>query len=94
LKLPEHIRQKVILWVFIVESQGIWEVAKNPGFHDEPLKGDRKGQRSVRMNKAYRIIYIVIKDRIHIELIEVTRFVGKFFLSFCKKWHVTFARKN
>ena len=72
-KLPEHIRQKVILWVFLVESQSIWDVAKNPGFHDEPLRGERKGQRSVRMNKAYRIIYIVIKDRIHIELIEVNK---------------------
>lgn len=27
------------------------------GYHDEPLKGDRKGQRSVRLNKAYRAIY-------------------------------------
>jgi toxin HigB-1 len=27
------------------------------GFHDEPLKGDRKGQRSIRLNKAYRAIY-------------------------------------
>ena len=72
-KLPDHIRQKVIFWVFLVESQGLWEVAKNPGFHDESLKGERKAQRSVRMNKAYSIIYRVIKDRIHIELIEVNK---------------------
>ena len=39
----------------------------------EPLKGERKGQRSVRMNKAYRLIYKIIKDRIHIELIEVNK---------------------
>jgi len=26
-------------------------------YHNEPLKGDRKGQRSVRLNKAYRVIY-------------------------------------
>ena len=26
-------------------------------YHDEPLKGDRKGQRSVRLNKGYRVIY-------------------------------------
>ena len=44
---------------------------KSPGFHDEPLKGERKGQRSVRMNRAYRLIYRVIADRVHVELLEV-----------------------
>jgi hypothetical protein len=28
--------------------------------HDEPLKGDRKGQRSIRLNQAYRAIYVVV----------------------------------
>lgn len=54
-----------------METNGLGEVMKSPGFHDEPLKGDRKGQRSVRMNKSYRLIYHVIQDRIHIELLEV-----------------------
>lgn len=31
---------------------------KVPGYHDEPLKGDRMGQRSIRLNKAYRAIYM------------------------------------
>lgn len=70
-KVPDFIRKKVIFWVYLVESNGLAEVMKSPGFHDEPLKGDRKGQRSVRMNKAYRLIYRVIQDRIHIELLEV-----------------------
>ena len=70
-KVPDFIKKKVILWVFLVESNGIWEVMKSPGFHDEPLKGDRKGQRSVRLNIAYRLIYYVIQDRVHIELLEV-----------------------
>ena len=55
----------------MVETSGLAKVMKSPGFHDEPLKGERKGQRSVRMNKAYRLIYHVIKDRVHIELLEV-----------------------
>ena len=54
-------------------SRNLGSRQENPSFHDEPLKGERKGQRSVRMNKAYRIIYVVIKDRIHIELIEVNK---------------------
>jgi proteic killer suppression protein len=28
-----------------------------PGYHDEPLKGKRKSQRSVRLNRSYRLIY-------------------------------------
>ncbi|MDH4468796.1 MAG: hypothetical protein QE271_12125 [Bacteriovoracaceae bacterium] len=30
---------------------------KIPGFHDEPLKGNRIGQRSIRLSKSYRAIY-------------------------------------
>lgn len=70
-KVPEFIRKKVMLWVFLVESNGIWETAKLPGYHDESLKGERKGQRSVRMNRAYRLIYVVIAERVNIKLIEV-----------------------
>jgi len=33
------------------------EVRKLRGYHDEPLKGKRKGQRSIRLNRAYRLIY-------------------------------------
>ena len=32
------------------------------GFHDEPLRGPRSGQRSVRLNRAYRVIYIEEED--------------------------------
>jgi toxin HigB-1 len=70
-KVPDFIRKKVIFWIFMVETNGMAEVMKSPGFHDEPPKGERKGQRSVRMNKAYRLIYRVIEDRVHIELLEV-----------------------
>lgn len=70
-KVPDFIRKKVIFWIFLVENNGLLEVMKSPGYHDEPLKGERKGQRSVRMNKAYRLIYHVIKNQIHIELLEV-----------------------
>lgn len=70
-KVPDFIRKKVIFWIFLVENNGLHEVMKSPGYHDEPLMGERKGQRSVRMNKAYRLIYRVIENRIHVELLEV-----------------------
>ena len=72
-KLPHYIQEKVYTWRKAILFSGLAAVRLNSGYHDEPLKGIRKGQRSVRMNKAYRLIYVVINDRIHIELIEVNK---------------------
>ena len=33
-----------------------------PGYHDEPLKGRRAGQRSIRLSRAYRAIYEIKED--------------------------------
>ncbi|MCP4654162.1 MAG: hypothetical protein GY856_01960, partial [bacterium] len=46
----------------IVETQGLEEARKIPGFHDEPLGGPRKGQRSIRLSHAYRAIYEIQTD--------------------------------
>lgn len=72
-RVPDFIRKKVIFWIFLVESKGLAEVMKSPGFHDEPLSGKRHGQRSVRLNRAYRLIYRVVEDRVHVELVEVNK---------------------
>lgn len=72
-KIPDNIRKKFIFWVFLVETLGLIEVRKYKGYHDEPLKGDRKGQRSVRLNKAYRAIYKETKEHIEILMIEVNK---------------------
>ncbi len=56
-KLPKHIAAAYYAWVKTVELDGIRASRKYVGYHDEPLKGDRKGQRSVRLSKAYRVIY-------------------------------------
>lgn len=61
-KVPQHVAGKLLLWVRYVRASGLEEVRKIPGFHDEPLKGQRAGQRSIRLSKAYRAIY-VIKER-------------------------------
>lgn len=68
--LPDIIQKKFYAWVTVVEFSGIRDARKSPGFHDEPLKGQRKGQRSVRLNKAYRAIYIETLDG-KVECIEV-----------------------
>lgn len=58
-KLPEYIQRKFRIWVEQVETLGIGEVRKSSGWHDEALRGNRKGQRSIRLNRAYRAIYII-----------------------------------
>ena len=51
------------------------EARKLPGFHDEPLRGERKGQRSIRLNHAYRAIYVEEANGITrlISIIEVNK---------------------
>ena len=61
-KLPRFIREAVRIWVHAVEEGGIREVRKIPGYHDEPLFGMRRGQRSVRLNRSYRLIYKEYED--------------------------------
>jgi len=74
-KIPVYIRDKFLAWVMAVEQLPIQEVRKLTGLHDEPLKGKRKGQRSVRLSRSYRAIYIEHEDgEIQIiEVIEVTK---------------------
>jgi toxin HigB-1 len=68
--MPEIIIRKFRLWVALVEESGIYDVRKHKGFHDEPLRGKRRGQRSVRLSRAYRAIYIE-HELDEVELIEV-----------------------
>jgi proteic killer suppression protein len=68
--LPSYIREKFYAWAIAIEKVGIHEVRKSPGFHDEPLKGKRIGQRSIRLNKSYRAIYVTRIDG-SIEIVEV-----------------------
>lgn len=61
-KLPAYIVTKLMNWSNDVETLGLPLVRKVPGYHDEPLKGTRKGQRSIRLSKHYRAIYTQSKD--------------------------------
>ena len=74
-KLPIHIVTKLNDWIEQVLYDGLDEVRKIPGYHDEPLSGTRKGQRSIRLSKGYRAFYIVdAKGNMEIvEIIEVNK---------------------
>jgi proteic killer suppression protein len=58
-KAPAPIVAKFRIWVDDVEHNGLEQTRKRPGYHDEPLRGNRSGQRSIRLNRSWRAIYEV-----------------------------------
>lgn len=73
-QVPQHIFEKYVYWTSLIQKIGLLEARKYKGFHDEPLKGERKGQRSVRLSKAYRAIYKEVNGEHEIiEIIEVNK---------------------
>ncbi len=71
-KVPDYIVLKLNSWVQQVGDEGLREVRKIPGYHDEPLQGKRKGRRSIRLSKQYRAIYKVVDARVaFVSVIEV-----------------------
>jgi proteic killer suppression protein len=61
-KVPAHVRTKLAGWISLVETRSLEWARKIPGYHDEPLRGDRAGQRSIRLSLQYRAIYVVRDD--------------------------------
>jgi len=56
-----------------VTRAGWEEIRMHKGWRDEALYGSRKGQRSFRLNRQWRVIYTINKDGVieFIEIIEV-----------------------
>jgi len=71
-RLPEQIVKKYELWKNIVFRHGPDKLKEFSGFHDEALKGERKGQRSSRLSLHYRVIYSVVRDVITVYVLEIT----------------------
>lgn len=69
-KVPDYIEVKLLAWIEAVENEGLEIVRKTPGYHDEPLKGDRMGQRSIRLNLNYRAIYELHTEK-EIRIVEI-----------------------
>ena len=61
-RVPNFIVSKLRAWVDDVENNGLEEARKRPGYHDEPLHGERRGERSVRLNRAWRAIYVIVDE--------------------------------
>ena len=72
IQIPAHIVFKLQVWINGVKVNGLRNMRTVPSFHDEPLKGKkRKGQRSIRLNKAYRAFYIIKQNGV-MEFVEVS----------------------
>ena len=69
-KVPLFIAAKLDTWIDAVERDGLENIRTIPGYHDEPLHGQRRGQRSIRLNRSYRAIYIVLGDSTKLVRIE------------------------
>ena len=61
-RIPRYIVENLAAWVDDVEVRGLEDVRKIPGYHDEPLHGERQGQRAIRLSRAYRAMYVVKED--------------------------------
>lgn len=62
-KVPKHIVKNFQRWALLVEDIGLEEARKIKGYHDEPLAGDRFGQRSARLSISYRVIYVETPEK-------------------------------
>ena len=70
IRVPKYVKDKLFIWIADVEMHGLYELRKFPGYHDEPLKGDRSGQRSIRLSRAYRAIYVILSNEIQFVRVE------------------------
>ena len=74
-RIPQNIQNKVLFWINLDDPYGLHSIRIIKSFHDEPLKGSRKGQRSIRLNRSYRAIYCVMADDAidFVSIIEVNK---------------------
>jgi addiction module RelE/StbE family toxin len=69
---PIEILQRYEKWKDIVLISGPQGLRNIKGFHDEALSGKWAGYRSSRLNLQYRVIYKVEKDRVLVQVENVT----------------------
>ncbi len=69
---PVEISMRYEKWKDIVTISGPQGLRSIKGFHDESLSGKWSGYRSSRLNLQYRVIYKVEKDRVLVQVEDVT----------------------
>ena len=70
--MPAEILKRYEKWKDVATLSGPSGLRLIKGFHDEALRGDWKGFRSSRLGLQYRVIYKIEKDKIYIQVVDVT----------------------
>lgn len=71
-RLPRDVLKRYEKWKDIVRVSGPRGLRQIRGFNDEALRGEWKGHRSSRLSQQYRIIYRIERDRVLVEVVNVT----------------------
>ncbi|MEX2489565.1 MAG: type II toxin-antitoxin system mRNA interferase toxin, RelE/StbE family [Pseudomonadales bacterium] len=69
---PVEVQKRYEKWKDIVYISGPQGLRQIKGFNDESLSGKWKGYRSSRLNLQYRIIYKVERDKVLVQVENVT----------------------
>ena len=71
--LPTQCKKKYAVFKYISECSGLSGIRNYPGLKLERLKGGLKGIFSIRLNIAYRVLFIVDEEKKLIEICEVSK---------------------
>ena len=69
---PVEVQKRYEKWKDIVSISGPQGLRLIKGLHDESLSGEWVGYRSSRLNLQYRVIYKVEKDKVLVQVENVT----------------------
>ena len=69
---PSEVLKRYEKWKDIIALSGSNGIRRIKGFHDEALRGEWKKHRSSRLGLQYRVIYQVVKDRVLIQVVNLT----------------------
>jgi toxin HigB-1 len=67
-RAPGEIQEKYIVWRNLVTSRG---PQLGGGFRVHALQGIRKGQKSARLNRQWRVIFKVIEHQLIVQALEL-----------------------
>jgi len=70
--MPAEVLKRYEKWKDIAMLSGPAGLRLIKGFHDEALRGDWKGFRSSRLGLQHRVIYKIEKDKIYIQVVDIT----------------------
>jgi addiction module RelE/StbE family toxin len=71
-RLPLDILKRYEKWKDIVHLSGPNALRQIKGFNDEGLRGEWRGHRSSRLDRQYRVIYRIERDKVLVEVVSVT----------------------